>query len=67
MPQLPFAELTYYEDKWVALSKYHRKIVGSGSDAVEATQDAAKHGHNHVTLFYVPRADAFFIGHSYGV
>jgi hypothetical protein len=58
MSQLPFEQLKGYENKWVALLEPEQKIVGSGNDAVEATQDAKKHGYSQVTLFYIPRSDA---------
>jgi hypothetical protein len=67
MSQLPFEQLKDYENKWVALLEPEQRIVGSGNDAGEAIQDAQQHGYADVTLFRVPRLDAYFIGSAHGV
>lgn len=67
MSQLPFEQLKEYENKWVALLEPGQQIVGSGKDAVEATHEAKQRGYDRVTLFYVPRFDAYFIGFGHGV
>lgn len=66
MPQLPFEKLRNYEQKWVALLEPNQEIVGSGTDAVAAANEARKHGYEDVTLFYVPQASTYFIGTGYG-
>lgn len=67
MSKLPFERLKEYENKWVALLEPSQEVVGSGSDAVEATSDAKRRGHQDVTLFFVPRFDSYFVGISHGV
>ena len=46
-------ELLKYENKWVAILEDEQKIVGSGSDAYEAQQDAGRHGYTDVLLMRV--------------
>jgi hypothetical protein len=34
-----------YENKWVAIDESQERIVGVGTDAFEATEDAERHGY----------------------
>lgn len=46
-------ELLDYEDRWVAILESADRIVGSGSDAYEAKQDAERNGYPEVILLRV--------------
>jgi len=61
MSDLPFDQLKDYENQWVALLEPSQEIVGSGSDAVTATDAAKARGYSDVTLFWVPPADVYVI------
>ena len=50
-------QLADYENKWVAISEQDEKIVGSGTNALEAKSDAERGGYRDVILFKVPRFD----------
>ena len=47
-----------YEDKWVAIDDSEEKIVGSGDNAFEATENAERNGYQETILFKVPSFDA---------
>jgi hypothetical protein len=66
MSQIPFDQLEQYQNQWVALAEPNQEIVGSGKDAVEASQDAAKHGYKDISLFRVPPSNSYFIGLGHG-
>ena len=46
-------ELLDYENKWVAILESEQRIVGSGTDAFEAKQDAERQGYDDVLLMRV--------------
>jgi hypothetical protein len=48
------AQLEKHENKWVAIDESQEKIVGVGNDALEATDDAERHGYQDTILFKVP-------------
>ena len=50
-----------YEDKWVAIDDSEEKIVGSGDNAFEATEDAERNGYQETILFKVPSFDSALI------
>ncbi len=50
-----------YEDKWVAIDDSEEKIVGSGDNAFEATEDAERNGYQEIILFKVPSFDSALI------
>ncbi|HET6979698.1 MAG TPA: DUF5678 domain-containing protein [Pyrinomonadaceae bacterium] len=59
-----FAELVrQYEDMWVALIETDgcEHVVGHGSTAVEAANDAKQNGHSEPTLFKVPSFSSRFV------
>lgn len=51
-------ELLKYENQWVAISEPEEKIVGSGADAYEAVQEAARNGYSDVLIMRVREANA---------
>ena len=51
-------ELLKYENQWVAILESEERVVGSGSDAYEAQQDAERNGYPDVLLMRVRAADA---------
>jgi len=57
------AELRKYENKWVAIleSEEGEIVVGSGKNAVEATNEAEARGFNDTVLFFVRPFDKGFI------
>jgi hypothetical protein len=54
-------QLEKYEDKWVAIDESEEKIVGSGENAFEATENAERNGYQETILFKVPSFDSAFI------
>lgn len=50
-----------YENKWVAIDESQERIVGVGTDAFEATEDAERHGYQDTILFRVPSFDSALI------
>jgi hypothetical protein len=48
-------ELRDYENKWIAIfeSDDEEKVVGSGSDAIQASREAQEKGFEDAVLFYV--------------
>jgi hypothetical protein len=50
-----------YENKWVAIDEAQERIVGVGTDAIEATKDAERHGYQDTILFKVPSFDSALI------
>ena len=46
-------ELMKYENRWVAILEPEERIVGAGSDAYEAQQDAERNGYSEVLLLRV--------------
>ena len=54
-------QLKKYANKWVALTHPDNKVVGSGKDAVEASQAAEKKGYKEVVLFRVFPVDGYYI------
>ena len=59
IPDLSY-ELLQYENKWVAILESEQRIVGSGSDACEAQEDAEKQGYSDVLLMRVRSADVHY-------
>ncbi len=55
-------QLKSYENKWIAYTHPDEKIVGSGKDAVEASQDAEKKGYTDIVLFKVFPFDKYYVG-----
>jgi hypothetical protein len=57
------AELRKYENKWVAIleSEEGEIVVGSGKDAVEATNEAEARGFKDAVLFFVRPFDKSFM------
>jgi hypothetical protein len=57
------AELRKYENKWVAIleSEDGEIVVGSGKDAVEATNEADARGFKDSVLFFVRPFDKSFM------
>jgi hypothetical protein len=56
-----------YENQWVAILESEERIVGTGSDAYEAQQDAQKKGYPEVFLMRVRSTDhyhAFKLGNA---
>ncbi len=53
-------ELLKYENQWVAILEDEERIVGSGSDAYEAKQDAERHGYSEVILMRVRATDVYY-------
>ena len=53
-------ELLKYENQWVAILEADERIVGSGSDAYEAKQDAERHGFSDVILMRVRATDVYY-------
>jgi hypothetical protein len=53
-------ELLKYENQWVAILEAEERIVGSGSDAYEAKQDAEKHGYSDVLIMRVRETDMHY-------
>jgi hypothetical protein len=56
-----------YENQVVALVGPEEQIVGSGSDAIEALADAAKHGFTDPVLYKVFPMNAYYIPTIYAV
>jgi hypothetical protein len=56
-------ELRHYENSWVAIfeSEDEEKVVGSGSDAVQATREAEANGFKEAIMFYVGSFDSGYI------
>jgi hypothetical protein len=54
-------QLEQYEDKWIAIDESEEKIVGSGENAFEATENAERNGYQETILFKVPSFDSAFI------
>lgn len=54
-------QLEKYEDKWIAIDESEGKIVGSGDNAFEATENAERKGYQETILFKVPSFDAALI------
>lgn len=56
-------ELRQYENQWVAIAETadSEKVVGSGTDAIEAMQDAETRGFKAITLFFVRRSDVGYM------
>jgi hypothetical protein len=57
------SELRKYENKWIAIleSEDGDMVVGSGKDAVEATNEAEARGFKDTVLFFVRPFDKSFI------
>ena len=53
-------ELLKYTNRWVAILESEERIVGSGSDAYEAQQDAEKRGYTEVLLMRVRATDVHY-------
>jgi hypothetical protein len=53
-------ELLDYENKWVAILEAEQRVVGSGSDACEALEDAEKQGYPDVLLMRVRSVDMHY-------
>jgi hypothetical protein len=53
-------ELLNYENRWVAILESEQRIVGSGSDACEAKDDAEKNGYSDVVLLRVRSTDVHY-------
>jgi len=51
-------QLEKYEDKWIAIDESEEKIVGSGQNAFEATENAERNGYQETILFKVPSFDS---------
>jgi threonine dehydratase len=65
--EIAFAEeLRKHENQWVAIheSGETETIVGSGSNAVEATRDAEAKGFYDTVLFKVPPMDKAYVPRS---
>lgn len=60
MPNLSLEQLKPYENKWVALLEPDEQIVGSGNDAVEASEEAERKGYKNIILLKVFPFDAFY-------
>jgi hypothetical protein len=54
-------ELQQYQDKWIAIDETEEKIVGSGENAFEATENAERNGYQETILFKVPSFDSALI------
>lgn len=53
-------ELLKYQNQWVAILEPEERIVGSGSDAYEAKQDAERNGYPEVFLMRVRATDVYY-------
>lgn len=53
-------ELLKYENQWVAILQKEDRVVGSGPDAYEAQQDAARQGYSDVLLMRVRSTDTYY-------
>ncbi len=53
-------ELLKYENRWVAILESEQKVVGSGSDAYEAKEDAERKGYSEVLLMRVRSTDVHY-------
>lgn len=53
--------LKRHENKWVALTDDHEKVVGSGASLSAARIQAKKRGHEDPIFMKVPRFDRGFI------
>lgn len=50
-----------FENKWVAIDESEERVVGVGSDAIEATEDAERNGYRETILFKVPSFDSALV------
>jgi hypothetical protein len=53
-------KLLKYENQWVAILEDEERIVGSGSDAYEAQQDAINNGYSDIILMRVRSTDKYY-------
>ena len=53
-------ELLKYENRWVAILESEQRVVGSGSDACEAVEEAEKQGYSDVLIMRVRSADIHY-------
>jgi hypothetical protein len=67
MIKLSVDELKRYENKWLAVTYPDQEVVGSGSDAVEASRDAEHNGHKDAFVFKVLPLNQIYIPHSHAI
>lgn len=60
----PQLDVAAFRGQWVAVDPRTYKIVGNGASMEEARQGAPNLARQEPILFFVPRSDGFFVGHS---
>lgn len=63
-PRRPRLDVAAYRGKWVAIDPKTYKIVGHGASMEEAREGAPNIARQEPILFFVPRSDAYFVGHA---
>lgn len=59
-PQLDVAD---YRGRWVAIHPTTYNVLGHGNSLEEARQTAIGAGKLEPVLYFVPKAEAYFVGH----